>query len=557
MVWSCVAPAAYGQPRAPGHETGTQLTLGKPAEGEADAAAPSTADVTQVLGDSLFGGDALTSERAIIALRRLHEPSLRPFFSQMAGLISTGSGEEGPDEPNLASPLRRHGILGLAELSEPARIDLLLVKTIADRDERAALLREAIDLKLITMDDLREVSRWPDLRPLVRARTLGQLVCDGERVEAFRLRELLGEDSIASVYASLLLLEVGGGREGVAGLHVGDRAPLERLVARQVHAEPEIEVLVSDIRRFDLQSGRPILEKLATEAGTPAVLRFEAIRTLLSIAPEDPEVCAAWRAALEHSPDAAARARLALAALEVARERRFGGAGSPRTFGGEVFSTLRGSGDELLIAMAEAGGTVAAHPRGAALDLAPLLALVRQGHEPSAAWVLEVAQDLPAEDATVLELEVLQTGRRSMREGYFVGAVVEAAALLAATEPARLEAMLREAAGSAGPLFTRAALSGALRTMAPARAESAAGESGAGWSAPVAWPDETCTAMATLLRVRQDGGRSPEEYGPLASIAMGRGDLNEGLRVQAAWLALLSRDEGRSALARIMAEAPE
>src|SRR5690606_27516890 len=139
--------------------------------------------------------------------------------SQMAGLVSPGRGPGG--EPTLASALRRHGILGLAELSEPSRVDLLLVKTVSDREERAALLGEAVDLDLITVDDLREVSRWPDLRPLVRARTLGQLVGAGQRVESFRLRELLGEDSIASVYASLLLIELGGATEGMSGMHVG------------------------------------------------------------------------------------------------------------------------------------------------------------------------------------------------------------------------------------------------------------------------------------------------------------------------------------------------
>lgn len=513
----------------------------------------STADVTELLGELLFGRDALTSERAIIALRRLHDPSLRPFFSQMAGIVSPGRGPDG--EPTSASPLRRHGILGLAELSVPARVDLLLVKTIADRDERAALLREAIELNLITVDDLREVSRWPDLRPLVRARTLGQLVAAGQRVESFRLRELLGEDSIASVYASLLLIELGGADEGVSGMHVGDRAPLERLVARAAHLEPGVETLVADIRRFDLQSGRPLLEKLATDPGTPPLLRFEALRALLSIAPDDPEVCAAWRAAMEHAPDAPSRARLALAALDVARLLRFDPGGRTRRgLGGDVLGAMASTGSDLLVAMSEAGRAVLVRPWTETMELDPVLRLAGQGHEASAAWVLELAGHLPAPQAMALELAVLRAGQRAMQDGYYVGAVVEAAALLAERDPAALEGLLKEAAGSSDAMFIRAALSGALRTM---RAAEAADAPRAALFEHTAWPDETCAAMASLLRVRWGGTPAEEDYAELAGIAMGRGELNDGLRVQAAWLALRSRDAGRSALARIMADAPE
>src|SRR5262245_53161231 len=52
------------------------------------------------------------------SLRRVRDPSLRPLFVQIAA-------SERPI-------LRVHGVLGLAELESPQRIDMLLVKRLAD-----------------------------------------------------------------------------------------------------------------------------------------------------------------------------------------------------------------------------------------------------------------------------------------------------------------------------------------------------------------------------------------------------------------------------------------
>jgi len=86
--------------------------------------------------------------------------------------------------------------------------------------------------------------------------------------------------------------------------------------------------------------------------------------------------------------------------------------------------------------------------------------------------------------------------------------------------------------------------------------ESAALPWGSGAGGEPAWPNERCEALSTMFhaRVEPDFLKSPEHLERIERVALGFGKLPHIFRVQAAWLALKSRGEGRRLIAQLMTE---
>jgi len=73
------------------------------------------------------------------SLRQLEDPRLEPLFSELTQRRHPG--------------LKIHGILGLAEIKNPAKLDMALVADIKDTAVQAQLLSAAIDSDLLTTAD--------------------------------------------------------------------------------------------------------------------------------------------------------------------------------------------------------------------------------------------------------------------------------------------------------------------------------------------------------------------------------------------------------------------
>jgi hypothetical protein len=479
------------------------------------------------------GGD---HDRLLAALRSLRDPGLTPLFAQLA------AGQR--------PLLRVHGILGLAELESPPRVDLLLVKRIADPEEQAVILTLALKSGLLEPERLQDVVRWPGLGNGLLAMAIGTLHRSGAPADLEPLRRIAaGTEEAAAIIAALELVQAGE-EPPPAGAAEGETPdPRATALARVVSLDPssprgaQTVVLVADyIREQRLTRLDGLLRTLWNRCDASAPCRVETARALLSIAPGDPRTIALWQRTYA-GEDLAGRIRLGLGALEAALQRR---ADCPAA----AFEPLSAAGEApLLRAMGAAGAAVVTD--GSVVSA--VVHLVEQRHRLSSEWALALAATRPPDEALPIRLAVLGAARGVLRaQPELFDAATRAAADLAPDAPDAWRDALRDAVEAGDEPCAAAILAGALHQgraagLADRAAPILAGRAGALPSA---------SALLDLLRARDNPGLSPADFDRLSRIALGVGSLAEAYRVQAAWLALKCRGEQRVALARVLADEP-
>src|SRR5262249_28255990 len=90
-------------------------------------------------------------EGRLFSLRELKDQRLRPLVGELAA--------------SKRADFRRHGILGLAELSEDHRLNVLMVAKLEDPAEQALILNEAMGAELVADEQVAEILAWPGLEP--------------------------------------------------------------------------------------------------------------------------------------------------------------------------------------------------------------------------------------------------------------------------------------------------------------------------------------------------------------------------------------------------------
>ncbi|CAE7944756.1 unnamed protein product [Symbiodinium necroappetens] len=449
---------------------------------------------------------------ALRALRYLEDQDLKPFFGHLA---------------SRREPLYRgHGIFGLAELEDPARVNTHLIAKIESPSEQAALIGEAIRLGYLEGEGIREILNWSSIPPIVEVMliaTLGdEMASDTMKTRLERLSE--GESPRVSLFANILLVNTDRSTERTARV-------IEQLNAmREVERLATLAIVLGLVRDNDLTGTGPLLAALCDAFADDDRVRHDALGTYLII---DPQAAGTrWRKDFTQTDSLSAKVRLMFHALSAADR-----------MDASLFNALKDEGNPLLGALIDAAKARASGN----LDTQALLALIDTGHRAAMFWVIDHVEDLPDERAVpVLRHAVDRAVAREDKHAPVTPAFAEAAAGLAGRDADQLVEPLRRSVASRDITAVDGILVALLRAS-----------DGVPWDASTEpeWTDDRAEALSIVLHAQFEPGELEDEAHreKLERVALGFGGLPQMFRVQAAWMSLEARGEGRRVTAQLMA----
>lgn len=481
------------------------------APGAACAQAPIAAPPCEPLVDELRESyDSADAEE-----RLAHVRWLRSRWTPAAFQVLRRASRD-PD-PRVAS----EGLLGLAEIAPEYELDGFQMRHLAPAD-RAALVRRASAEGLISAVALRAIATDSGAEPLERAEALVAL---SEAEEAHRPVLWLPLLGARDEYVQLL-----------AAVHVLTDAPRERRVAvAQDHARSIVRQAVRDASRGKVGAAPRVLADLRrshAEAGAEWAhallvvrgegddfreLRAEAARTLVTLEPEWSGLDLLWA----ELADAPGRSAWALeAAWSLARR-------------GERVPAWLGEG----LGSDSAGRVIRALGTGPGDVGGALAELIAGGSPAERAIGMRILRGLPEHQRAGAVALLLRSGR---------------AAELKEAEVLRLT---RELA-SADPIGALAILGNAETAPGVARGLVLAGV----WAAGRSEDSELGLLRAVVLAEREVEGAFTAERADLAErleLVIARPSVfKHELRAEAAWLALVLRDQGSLAMAHLTGLSP-
>jgi hypothetical protein len=447
----------------------------------------------------------------MLPLRRLRDPGLRALWG---GLASS----ERED-------LRRHGVLGLAELEVPPRLTPILLAKIKDPTEQALILGEAMAGELVPAVEVPAMLRIEGLDPLVEVVLRGRL----EKPTAADTDRLVS-----------LATDAGPAQRVLAGLVLA-RSGKPELLGPAVEAfaeQPEpargakAGTLLSVISREKLTGGGVFFERLASIYGEDRTLHADILRIWLRADPSTARPALAKAVANAASPTDLAR--LALAALDAADRLKV------EDF--DAFPSEDPSG--LFTSLVNAGRAIAKGESDG-----PLVTLARdRSRSEVQLWCAQRSKDWSDERAMAVCRALVESWAERGSPGPVGDAVGVAVARLAELGDWKWLGDRVEAGCAAGDhRFVTAIFTGLL-----------SGDAKPGWNLPeqIRWPDATTSAAAALFAGRSSESTAKDQSGVarLRDIAAGlEGRMPMPLRVQAAWLATRSAGAGDAAIARLLA----
>ena len=481
--------------------------------------------LTIMLRDAMRIRDRAGRPELVRALRRLRDPALEPLFAQLA------MGED--------AALAAEGMLANAELEPERGLDLLQIRTQHVEQARDRVIRLAIEAGMLSVVQLEDVSRWPELDPSLVLLASGEIQRLGGKLARTRLEALLrADDPITALHAAAILNtggagELGGVRElarGVISKRAGElqdpalRATVEQLL-HQVSTQQTV--------------GASAMAFAAYEGAKDPAFKDAALAALASIAGRDPVVTALLVDRLKVAAEPDARRRWALVMLEAAINRS---GQSPR----RLSERLRNDAD---VGVAMIGRAMSELEAGASDEAPGLIELAESQDFEAAMLALRGASQRPWQQAVEVRLAAAAAAERASDPGVLLlseAAVTE----LCDDDVALVLPLVKRAIDGRSGMLQRAIIAGALRSGR-----------------------DECEQIGIAMRARQDeldiGARalveilfarhaSPDECTPelarrLAQIALERSELPTVWRAQAAWLALRVGGEDRAALARVLA----
>ncbi len=475
-------------------------------------AATPAASPAMTAAQSLFT-DSITLRRSgehnalLRAMRHLRDPALKPYFEALAEA----------EHP----VLQVHGILGLAELSSPASVDLVRVAALESDPARAELIGAALDGDLLTDADARKLLTWKDLDPGVKLLIAAKQIARGNFDQPDILRDPAIQSSLPRRSLAALLLLQAGDNAGLEGLKELDRStdPTRDAVRH---------MLLQTALQHDLRTITPWAYAIATDPDTESNLSTLALRVAIRFG--DKRAVDNWLAQLAAAQDYVDRIRLALLGLQL----------SP-WMDAEAFATLKTDADPFLQQVGRTASAIAAGDKDTVIHIVKLL----ETHHPAAArWALSYAQDVaPAEDRYQILLGLILIDEQGPAKGRDVrlANAAEAARILINTDPATGRNLLRPiiASTTTDRQLCQAILLGIVRSKPL--------DAGGVVTGLPDFTDPTTNQLALLLRLRAREPLTPAQRKDAAIIVRGGGGLQAPLRIQAAWL-LLQQDKQTDAL---------
>jgi len=448
------------------------------------------------------------------ALRHLQDPTLRPLFAALAEA----------EHP----ALKVHGLLGLAEVSEPRRLDLASVASIEAPAVQAELLGAALDSDLIADADARTLLGWADLDVGVKMLIATRMIEAGTFDPAFEpvLQEAAKTDNLARAsLASLLLLETGEA-SALASLHA--------LHASQDPTAPRVKImLLETAMRHELRSIAPWAYAVATDSDADPSIRTLAMRVAMRFGQR--QAVGMWGQRFAEEKDLAERTRLTLIGLHLAPWLDAG-----------LFEPMIAD-DEPFIQ--QAGRTAAAIARDESNLEEQVIALLQTYHPLAAQWALSYAQQIAdEEDAQQILLGLIllyEHGPQRGREQRLADAV-EATRALHDLTPEAARQFLRPVVVSPNTdnRLVQAILLGLVR------ADDA--DAGLVLEGHGDFADPTTNQLALLLRLRSGQALTPTQRRDVSVLVRGGGGLQDQLRIQAGWQTLVRSGQTQRALRDVL-----
>jgi hypothetical protein len=485
------------------------LALAPPATAQGgDRSASVSERLTLQLTRVVRHSDQRSVEPAILALRSLEDPKLRPLFAHLT------------TRPAVSS--RVHGWLGLAELEDDQALNVELVRRAPEPEVRALALGSAIRQGVLGREGIEAALGWPHLEPTLELLLCSRLMRETGSLDEARVQRVIDDTPTERVgpriLGELLLAHARGERSADAAWQI-----LE--ATGPLGFEPTSTIALSHILSEELDGVAGFVERVMDQAEPGSTVELDALRTLLAIDP--PAGLARWGALWERAEGAAARLRAALILLERAGE-----------LPASAFDPLA---DEpgLLGTIARAGAAIADGSNEAAV-----IDALESRHSPTVAAVF-AALGAMEEEALADALSSLLVVWIARQDGGRPPApLFEVARVLAGLAPEALVDPIRDAAAAGDAPLCHALLIAMLE-----------GEPDRVWEGELApaWPDRRSRVLAAMVRARVGEPLDPESTELLESAALGGESLPSALKALAAWLALVARGEEGPALAEALA----
>lgn len=444
----------------------------------------------------------------LASLRQLQDPSLRPYFFQLAR----------HDDPLV----RVHAILGLGEIDPARRIDPWQLRQLEVPEAQYAVLANALANELIDTDGIRALVAGDGLAPASRALLLAALAARGDPIDTQTARLLASDpDLITAGLAACLLAETGDA--GALARHRERLSATEGLRRRRHLVE-----LLAHVQQFLFRGATEFVAGVVQDPGSPLQLVQAGVRTMLALDPS--RGASLWGQALGDDPAYGRCVRFALTLLAAAPP-------APA----ETWDRLP-QDDPLLARIAAAGRAIAGGPEAAG----PLIALIDAGHPVAARLALEAAGALEQPQARRVYVHVIDVaaGDAEGREARLERAITATVGLFKIDPDALLGRLHGAEDDSAAQ---EAILLGLLETSSPQVGEAARGLKRLGFG--------RADSLSLILIAKHAPSLDPEELHRLGVVAGGGGRVSEVLQIQAAWLYLKHADRIEQALTASFVEA--
>lgn len=447
----------------------------------------------------------------MLPLRRLRDPALRALWG---GLASSERAD-----------LRRHGVLGLAELESPPRLTPMLLAKVKDPTEQALILGEAMAGDLVPATEVPAMLRIEGLDPLVEV-VLRSRLEKPSPADLERLASIATDAGPAQRVLAAMVLARSGKPDQL-------KAAVEAFMAQPEPARgAKAGTLLTVISREKLTGGGAFFEKLTSAYGDDRTLNADILRIWLRADPATGRPALAK--AVANASSATDHARLALAALDSADRLK------PEDF--DAFPSEDDS--QLFTPLVNAGRAIARKDAEAALVT---LAKDRSRSEVQL-WCAQKSKDWSDKTAIAVCRAVVDSwGQRGSRDQVGDAAGAAVARLAELGDWKWLGDKVEAGCAAKDERFVTAIFTGVL-----------SGDAKPGWNLPeqIRWPDVTTSSAAALFAARSYESSAKEQPGlaRLRDIAAGvEGRLPMPLRVQAAWLATRTAGGGDAAIARLLA----
>lgn len=349
--------------------------------GQLDSTAESAALLLEMAGTPQRTGEHHFMLRL---LRETRDPALRPYFETLSKENDAG--------------LRVQSMLALAELKNPAAIDLKTLAEIEQSRLQFDLLAAAMSENLVLTEQMQTVITWERVDLSARLMAAGWLIKQGKLAQLDLLREAEKSGNPMQSSLAVALLCEAGEADKLAQLVKSD-GDLEPNVKRAVRG-----LILQAVEQFSLKELNDYLILIATDAEADQVMRTNALSLALQF--EATRAKATWLKEFRSTTSLALKLRLSLAALEACPK-------TPRS----IYQAMADDSNELIAAMGKAGLDVTSEkPTGEAL-----VALARQRHVLSNRWLLNFGKDHLAEDwalagVSAVALQYRTSVVQSMRE---------------------------------------------------------------------------------------------------------------------------------------------